>query len=307
MENDAVLDALDYHPQRVGHLSVLSVVPNYQPLFGEQALGGTAATLVFCLFDKGSSTNQQENSVQIVHIEAARWCGPLCSVVVDYNKEIHRVPYIYGRSSEGSADENFMKNGTNEWTFTRERVKVTNTSYIIKNLEPDTSYKVKLNAANAIGQGKDYTYPDFLRTLKKDPDIVPVLKFKAGGADFINVGWELPSVEVEDHVHFYELELTNNTTRLNTISIQSADSQNMFVFDKLSSATTYLIRDQSGSPAFNNFKADNLRIGNFIECANYSPREVVFPKYQHKRSSWTKRMRSEGDETREKYQGGVGL
>ncbi|XP_046682093.1 tyrosine-protein phosphatase 69D isoform X2 [Homalodisca vitripennis] len=141
----------------------------------------------------------------------------------------------------------FMKNGTNEWTFTRERVKVTNTSYIIKNLEPDTSYKVKLNAANAIGQGKDYTYPDFLRTLKKDPDIVPVLKFKAGGADFINVGWELPSVEVEDHVHFYELELTNNTTRLNTISIQSADSQNMFVFDKLSSATTYLIRGRACS------------------------------------------------------------
>lgn len=73
-----------------------------------------------------------------------------------------------------------------------------------------------------------------------DPDTVPILKFKAGGADFINVGWELSSEEVEDHVHYYELELTNNTTRL--VTIQSADSQNMFVFDKLSSATTYLIR-----------------------------------------------------------------
>lgn len=73
-----------------------------------------------------------------------------------------------------------------------------------------------------------------------DPDLVPILKFKAGGADFINVGWELSSEEVEDHVHYYELELANNTTRL--VTIQSADSQNMFVFDKLSSATTYLIR-----------------------------------------------------------------
>lgn len=69
-----------------------------------------------------------------------------------------------------------------------------------------------------------------------------MLKFKAGGADFINIGWELPSEDVEDHVHYYELELTNNTTTLNSISIQSADTQNMFVFDKLSSATTYLIR-----------------------------------------------------------------
>lgn len=61
----------------------------------------------------------------------------------------------------------FMKNGTNEWTFTRERVKVTNTSYVIKNLDADTSYKVKINAANANGPSKDYTYPDYVHTLKK--------------------------------------------------------------------------------------------------------------------------------------------
>ncbi|XP_054290897.1 tyrosine-protein phosphatase 69D-like [Macrosteles quadrilineatus] len=141
----------------------------------------------------------------------------------------------------------FMKNGTNEWTFTRERVKVTNTSYVIKNLEADTSYKVKINAVNANGPSKDYTYQDYVHTLKKDPDIVPILKFKAGGADFINVGWEVPT-EDEDHVHLLELELTHNTTRLKSISMQSlaTDNKNM-LFGKLASATTYLIRGRACS------------------------------------------------------------
>lgn len=60
-----------------------------------------------------------------------------------------------------------MINGTNEWQFPGEKVQVTNNSYVLKNLEPNKSYKVKISARNEEGSSKDYNYPDFVRTLEK--------------------------------------------------------------------------------------------------------------------------------------------
>lgn len=61
----------------------------------------------------------------------------------------------------------FLKNGTQEWTYYQEHIGGGNTSYIVKNLEPDTAYKLKLTPKNAVGDGNTYTLTEYVRTLKK--------------------------------------------------------------------------------------------------------------------------------------------
>lgn len=66
----------------------------------------------------------------------------------------------------------FLKNGTQQWTYYQEAIGGGNTSYVIKNLEPDNAYKLKLTAENEIGFGNTYTTPDFVRTLEKGETLI---------------------------------------------------------------------------------------------------------------------------------------
>lgn len=131
----------------------------------------------------------------------------------------------------------FFKNGTDEWTYYQEHIGGGNTSYIVKNLEPDTAYKLKLQPKNAVGVGNTYTLTEYVHTLEKDPDFVPDIKLKAVAPNAINIGWSLPPLDVKDHVHYYQLVLYNNSTRKE--AIHPAESVNSFMFVDLQCATKY--------------------------------------------------------------------
>uniref|UniRef100_A0A8D9BTY0 protein-tyrosine-phosphatase n=1 Tax=Cacopsylla melanoneura TaxID=428564 RepID=A0A8D9BTY0_9HEMI len=136
--------------------------------------------------------------------------------------------------------EYFVKtfaNGSNEWTFYPEKIPGGNTSYIIQNLQPNTEYKIKLMAKNAIGRGIEQDTPDFYKTFDKDSDFTPEVSLKAITPNAINIGWSSPPKELTDHVHYYILLMYNNSTKKETV--QSANQSNLYMFRDLHSATNY--------------------------------------------------------------------
>jgi len=60
-----------------------------------------------------------------------------------------------------------MKNGTGSWTFYPEQIGGGNTSYIIRNLDNNTAYKIRLSAKNAMGEGTMNTWHSWVQTLDK--------------------------------------------------------------------------------------------------------------------------------------------
>ncbi|XP_039298297.1 tyrosine-protein phosphatase 69D [Nilaparvata lugens] len=134
----------------------------------------------------------------------------------------------------------FLKNGTEQWTYYQELIGAGNTSYVIKNLEANTAYRFKLSAENSIGQGNTYTATEFYKTLEKDPDFVPEISLKGTAPNGFTIGWSLPPLDIKDHVHYYQLVLYNNYTKKE--AIHPAESINSFMFGDLQSATTYYFK-----------------------------------------------------------------
>ncbi|XP_008485434.1 tyrosine-protein phosphatase 69D, partial [Diaphorina citri] len=133
-----------------------------------------------------------------------------------------------------------ITNGSSQWTFYPEKVPGGNTSYIIRNLEPNTEYKIKLYAKNSIGKGIEQDTPVFYKTFEKDADFTPEVSLKAITPNAINIGWSSPPKELQDHVHYYQLLMYNNNTRKETV--QSANASNLYMFRDLHSATNYLFK-----------------------------------------------------------------
>lgn len=130
-----------------------------------------------------------------------------------------------------------ITNGSSQWTFYPEKIPGGNTSYIIRNLEPNTEYKIKLSAKNSIGKGIEQDTPVFYKTFDKDADFTPEVSLKAITPNAINIGWSSPPKELQDHVHYYQLLVYNNDTKKETV--QSANAYNLYMFRDLHSATNY--------------------------------------------------------------------
>jgi protein-tyrosine phosphatase len=60
-----------------------------------------------------------------------------------------------------------MKNGTGSWMFYPEQIGGGNTSYVIRNLDNNTAYEIRLNAKNSMGEGKFNTWQGWVRTLDR--------------------------------------------------------------------------------------------------------------------------------------------
>jgi protein-tyrosine phosphatase len=60
-----------------------------------------------------------------------------------------------------------MKNGTGSWTFYPEQIGGGNTSYVIRNLDNNTAYEIRLGAKNAMGMGIMNTWQGLVQTLDK--------------------------------------------------------------------------------------------------------------------------------------------
>ncbi|KAI5699967.1 hypothetical protein M8J75_011949 [Diaphorina citri] len=131
-----------------------------------------------------------------------------------------------------------ITNGSSQWTFYPEKVPGGNTSYIIRNLEPNTEYKIKLYAKNSIGKGIEQDTPVFYKTFEKDADFTPEVSLKAITPNAINIGWSSPPKELQDHVHYYQLLMYNNNTRKETVAACSEYTHQCGSWSKIIDGTT---------------------------------------------------------------------
>lgn len=61
-----------------------------------------------------------------------------------------------------------MKSGSSDWSYyNKEKIKPVNNSYILKDLEPNTPYQLKLSARNDIGTSKTDVLENPVTTLTK--------------------------------------------------------------------------------------------------------------------------------------------
>ncbi|PNF23076.1 Tyrosine-protein phosphatase 69D [Cryptotermes secundus] len=130
-----------------------------------------------------------------------------------------------------------MKNATGSWTYYPEQIGGGNTSYVIRNLDNNTAYEIRLSAKNAMGMGNMNTWQGWVRTLDKDPYFVPEISVKGVTLNSITIGWSQPPEEMRDHVHYYMLIVQNNSTTKE--AFHPEQSMNLFLFTDLQAATTY--------------------------------------------------------------------
>ncbi|GLH05083.1 Tyrosine-protein phosphatase 69D [Gryllus bimaculatus] len=132
-----------------------------------------------------------------------------------------------------------MKGGTKHWTYYQEKIGGGNTSYVLKNLEPNSTYHLRLSAKNAIGRSNEYTYPEAVSTLDKDPDFVPVIFVKGVTSNSITIGWLPPEDKIMKHVHYYQLVVRYNGTKKEALQLASLMNLPTYLFVDLKPATTY--------------------------------------------------------------------
>ncbi|XP_063218858.1 tyrosine-protein phosphatase 69D isoform X2 [Bacillus rossius redtenbacheri] len=128
------------------------------------------------------------------------------------------------------------KNGSKEWTYNTDPIYGNRTSYIWKDLEPNTAYNLKLSAENLHGISTAQ-YAAMEKTLAKDPEFIPEISVKGFTRNSITVGWSSPPDDVKDHVTYYTLNVRNN--HIHKEAIPDAQSNNLYLFLDLEPATTY--------------------------------------------------------------------
>ncbi|XP_012253102.2 tyrosine-protein phosphatase 69D isoform X2 [Athalia rosae] len=104
----------------------------------------------------------------------------------------------------------YMANGEELWTHFSEKIGGGNSSYIIKGLKKNTTYKFRIQALNSMGPSHESTYPIPVTTLNADPTFIPNITVKGATVNWITIGWPAPPVELQDHVQWYKMMATTD-------------------------------------------------------------------------------------------------
>lgn len=131
----------------------------------------------------------------------------------------------------------FMKEGDSNFYHYKTPISGKNTSCVLDNFEPKTSYQLRISAQNAIGTSPAYTYPQPVRTLEFDPVFVPVVEVKGNTIDTITIGWHPPPAHLLEYIQYYELvvaEKANDSVIVETASYPQNSRNLPYMFDNVS-------------------------------------------------------------------------
>lgn len=131
----------------------------------------------------------------------------------------------------------YLKEGETTFNYYNTSINGRNTSYVLNNFEPNTSYQLKIVAQNAIGVSPAYTYPQSVRTLEFDPVFVPVIEVKGNTIDTITIGWHPPPAHLLEYIQYYEVVVAekSNSSKIVDEAIHPQNSRNLpYMFDNVS-------------------------------------------------------------------------
>lgn len=131
----------------------------------------------------------------------------------------------------------FMKEGDSNFYHYKTPINGRNTSCVLDNFDPNTSYQLRISAQNAIGTSPAHTYPHFIRTLEFDPVFVPVIEVKGNTIDTITIGWHPPPAHLLEYIQYYELVVAEkaNDSEIIEKAIHPQNSRNLpYMFDNVS-------------------------------------------------------------------------
>lgn len=127
--------------------------------------------------------------------------------------------------------------------YTREKIGVKNTSFVMEGLENATNYQLKLEVATTYGPSKPHIYESTVKTLDEDPIFVPNISINGFSATSVTIGWAPPPEKIAELIHYYLLEARKMDEMAPRRAYHSRDSRNLpYMFDNLEPHSTYVFR-----------------------------------------------------------------
>ncbi|XP_037935932.1 tyrosine-protein phosphatase 69D isoform X2 [Teleopsis dalmanni] len=139
----------------------------------------------------------------------------------------------------------YMQDGSPIFDFYDHIIGGKNTSYVLENFIPNSSYLLRLSAKNSIGEGVPHQYPQSIRTLQEDPIFIPKVKTTGSTSSTITIGWDPPPSELLEFIQYYELEVSEagDVPEVVEATVYHQNSRNLpYMFDNLKTATEYYFK-----------------------------------------------------------------
>ncbi|KNC20876.1 Tyrosine-protein phosphatase 69D [Lucilia cuprina] len=136
----------------------------------------------------------------------------------------------------------YLQEGNPELRYYKDIIGGGNTSYVLENFFPNTSYILRISAKNSIGNGDAFQYPFPVRTLERDPIFIPKVKTTGSTASTITIGWDPPPLDLIPYVQYYELVVSEagDVPKIVEEAVYQQNSRNLpYMFDNLKTATEY--------------------------------------------------------------------
>ena len=133
----------------------------------------------------------------------------------------------------------------NDTTFhyTPDKTNGNRTSIVLEKLLPDTKYQFKISAQNEIGPGPTTEWSALVKTLTEDPVFTPKVEVKGNSHSTITIGWQPPSPDLLDYIHYYKVIMFQGDDKIFEETIHEQNSRNLpYMATNLKTATEYFFK-----------------------------------------------------------------
>lgn len=137
----------------------------------------------------------------------------------------------------------FKQENDSTFHYTHDKVGANQTSMVIEKLLPDTKYQFKISAMNDIGSGPVTDWNTLVKTLNDDPIFTPIVEVKGNSHSTITIGWQPPSLDLLDYIHYYEVIVFQADNKTVEEAIHPQNSRNLpYMVINLKTATEYFFK-----------------------------------------------------------------
>lgn len=137
----------------------------------------------------------------------------------------------------------FKQENDSTFHYTHDKVGANQTSMVIEKLLPDTKYQFKISAMNEIGSGPVTDWSTLVKTLTDDPIFTPIVEVKGNSHSTITIGWQPPSLDILDYIHYYDVIVFQEDNKTVEEAIHPQNSRNLpYMVMNLKTATEYFFK-----------------------------------------------------------------